>query len=90
MQMSVPYEYNQDNRNEFMNTIKVSHNHNFHSVSILFHSRKYTPPYSDTKLGYNCPKSEQRLTVKESVKHHDVLLRLGAAIQGKSNNLTLP
>ena len=43
-----------------------------------------------TFLCYNCPKSEQRLTVKESVKHHDVLLRLGAAIQGKSNKLTLP
>ena len=43
-----------------------------------------------TFLGYNCPKAEQRLTVKESVNPHDVLLRLGAAIQGKSNNLTLP
>ena len=43
-----------------------------------------------TLLGYNCPKSEQRLTVKESVKPRDVLLRLGAAIQGKSNKLTLP
>ena len=41
-------------------------------------------------LDYNCPKSEQRLTVKKSVKPHNVLLRLGAAIQGKSNNHTLP
>ena len=41
-------------------------------------------------LDYNYPKYEQRLTVKKSVKPHNVLLRLGAAIQGKSNNHTLP
>ena len=32
----VSYEYNKDNRNEFVNTIKINHNCNFCFVSVLF------------------------------------------------------